>query len=512
MSDIPTPRQIFSRYVSGEISPEEIATLETALRDDPDLRQEFIDYLNIDSALGDLAALSDEELKEAEQIVASVSDDPSYVTKDTSQRQNLYRTVVGLSALAATFLVIALVWNSLSLNDGVVPVATLVSEVDSVLMLDGKPWSSSHLLTGDYVLERGLMHLRFGGGVMVYIEAPARWKAASKERLVLYDGRISASVPPEGVGFTVETPEAEIIDFGTEFSVDVNGGASEVHVFEGLVRVQPRLRGNEKPAEAIDLRTSQAVKIREVSPNPVPIELAKNRFIRTFEEAKRKYPRTIKQLSPVAYYRMAIRDQGLASIPPEYSGVVLTGKGVRPPHASGVFAGGSLRVLANSTGRGGRVDSPPPLETGQLTLATYLYLHAETPSAVAVSDLQSDEGNFTLGINENSFLKATIRDNQGRLVTVSGDAPLPIQSWHHVVVTVDGNALCLYVDSLLVASTPCNPLNPENTAPLWFGRGTSGDALWNGRIDEVVIFDNALSEDEITVLYQAGLEEINGSP
>ena len=31
-------------------------------------------------------------------------------------------------------------------------------------------------------------------------------------RLLLRSGRLSASVPPEGVGFTVDTPDAEVID------------------------------------------------------------------------------------------------------------------------------------------------------------------------------------------------------------------------------------------------------------------------------------------------------------
>lgn len=510
MSDTKTPRELFSRYVAGDITSAEIATLEAALRDDAELRKEFINYLNLDSALGDLAALSDTELKEVEQVVTGSTNNQTDPTSKKSRARSNSRFLSSLTALAASLLVISIVWAYWQSSSKVVPLATMVNEVDAVLMLDGKPWSSNDLLAGNYQLDQGLMHLRFGGGVMVYIEAPARWKAVSEKRLVLYDGRISANVPPEGIGFTVETPEAEIVDFGTEFSVDVGGGASEVHVFKGLVRVQPRLKKNEKPTEAIDLKSSQAVKIEEVSPKPIPIELAKNRFIRTFEEARRKYPRTIKQLAPVAYYRMAIRDQGLASIPPEYSGDVLTGNGIRPPHASGVFAGGSLRVLANSTGRGGRVDNPPPFENGQFTLATYLYLESETPSATAVTNLHSDEGNFTLALDDRGFLKVTVRDTEGQLTSASGADLLPIHDWRHVVVTVDGKSIRMYDAGKLIASTSSKPISASKMTPLWFGRDAGGASLWNGRIDEVAIFDRALTEDEIAALYQAGLDEMNG--
>ena len=35
--------------------------------------------------------------------------------------------------------------------------------------------------------------------------------------------------------------------------------------------------------------------------------------------------------------------------------------------------------------------------------------------------------------------------------------------------------------------------------------------LWDGRIDEVALFDRALSEAEVTELYQAALEEMENS-
>ncbi len=57
------------------------------------------------------------------------------------------------------------------------------------------------LVAGDYQLRRGLLHLRFDGGVMVYLEAPAQFNVVSGKRFVLHHGRLSASVPPEGVGF-----------------------------------------------------------------------------------------------------------------------------------------------------------------------------------------------------------------------------------------------------------------------------------------------------------------------
>lgn len=422
-----------------------------------------------------------------------------------------FRRAVAATAVGATLLLMASLWFNWPGNPAHEPVATLVTEVDALLLRERQPCSDSRLRAGEYQLQRGLLHLQFANNVMVYVEAPAHFDVVGAARVLLDSGRLSASVPPEGAGFTVETPEAEVVDFGTEFSVDVSVGASEVHVFEGLVRVQPRSRRNVEAVEAVDLRTSQAVVIEDATAKPVEIELATDRFIRTFDESRRNYARTVKQLSPLAFYRMAIRDQGLTCVPPEYSGVVLTGDGKRPPHARGVFAGGSLRVLADSIGRGGRVDTSPPLRTGQLTLSAFVYLEAVTPNGIVANTIRADDGNFTLGLNEMGEIEATVRNRDGDLQTVSGDSAIALHTWRHVVMTVDGQSHCLYEDGRLVVSSPCLPLAESGADSLWFGTDADGQNLWNGRIDEVVLFDKAASNAEVTKLYQAALEEIGKS-
>ncbi len=512
MSGSQDVRSLFASYAFGEIAAEQLQVLEGALREDSELRREFIEYMNVDSALSDLAVLTPTELAEIERDVTNNASrrkvSPVAATASPGWK---FRSAMAAVAVAATLLLIAIVCLNWSDSPAYEPLATLVTDVDALLLRDRQPCSDSRLPTGEYQLQRGLLHLQFANNVMVYVEAPAHFDIVGAACVLLHSGRLSANVPPQGVGFTVETPEAEVVDFGTEFSVDVAGGASEVHVFEGLVRVQPRSPTGEKMGSSVDLRTSQAVVIDNAIEKPVEIELAKDRFIRTFDEPRRGYSKTIKQLSPVAIYRMAIRDQGLACVPPQYSGVVLTGEGIRPPHARGVFAGGSLRVLGDSVGRGGRVDTSPPLRTGQFTLSAFVYLETDAPNGIVTSTLRADGGNFTLAVNELGTLQATIRNRDGDLVTVSGDTAIALQAWRHVVMTVDGQRLCLYEDGRLVASTLCSLLADSDADVLWFGTDLDGLSLWDGRIDEVALFDRAISDAEVTDLYQAALEEIGKS-
>ncbi len=506
MSDSNVLRPLFAEYVSGEISADRLQVLEAALREDTDLRREFIEYMNVDSALGDLVALSEAELAEIETV--KPKDKSASFVPAIAGVARLYRVATIAGAVAATLLLAVILWVANTLADKKAPVATLVARVDAALMHAGRPCEGTELAVGEYRLDRGLLHLRFGGGVTVFIEAPARFDAVSDKRFVLRSGRLSASVPPEGVGFTVETPDAEVIDFGTEFSVDVESGASEVHVFKGFVRVQPRSRKNGGAGKALDLQASQAVKIDNASKNPVKIQLATDRFIRSFDEPKRGYPRMVKHLSPVAYYRMPIRDKGLVSQPPQYSGVVLTGDGIRPPHARGVLAGGSLRVKADSTGRGGQVDSPPPLGTGQFTLAVFVYLEAQTPGGTVATNMCDAEGNFALALDGNGRVQATIRDSDGELRSVASDVLLPFATWRHLVMTADGAQVKIYEDGQLVARLLCAEMAASDSETIWFGTDAEGLGLWNGRIDELALFDRALSEKDVRDLYQAALEEI----
>jgi len=516
MSDSTDLRPLFVDYALGVISAEQLQALEAALREDSDLRRDFIEYMNIDSALGDMAALSEAELAEFE---TTKLDDGSRATgavaseaiaKANDRPTQTFRVVTFLGALAATLLIAAFLWLANPSENEQAPVATLVTDVDAVLMCDGQPCKGTELQAGKYRLDRGLLHLQFDGGVMVYVEAPVHFDAVSDKRVMLHSGRLSARVPPEGVGFTVETPEAEVVDFGTEFSVDVESGASEIHVFDGLVRVRPGASSQRDVSRSVDLQASQAVRITGGATEPEDISIATDRFIRNFDEPRLNYARAVKRLSPLVHYRMPIRDRGLVSEPPEYSGVVLTGEGKRPPHARGVFVGGSLRVGADSTGRGGRVDSPPPLSTGQFSLVVFVYLESPAQNVMVATNLDGERGNFGLSLDENGMLQAAIRSRDGDVSSIASVSALPLKTWRHIVLTADGEQLQLYEHGKLVSSKPRAAMAASGSDTVWFGTDAKATQVWDGRIDEVALLDRALTAEEIAALYRTAQEEIAG--
>ncbi len=503
------------RVLEGQASDEEAAEFQTWLQDPANLeRFAFRAELHSDlhrSLQRRRIQKSAIEASPDAAVAESVSLPENTPVAALHSRRMLGLSVAGITVAAC--ILIAFMWPAGSTDPGSADAhaAIVVTNVNGLLSKSEQQWNDARLPVGEYELRKGLLHLQFCGGVMVYLEAPARFDAVSDSRVVLHSGRLSATVPPEGIGFTVETPEAEVVDFGTEFSVDVESGASEVHVFDGLVRVHPGASNHRDASRSVDVQASEAVRITEGTPDPENISIATDRFIRDFEEYARNYAPAIRKKSPLAFYRMAIRDKGLASEPQKYSGVVLTGKGKRPPHARGVFVGGSLRVGVDSIGRGGRVDNPPALNTGQFSVTLFVYRESDSGGATAVTNMHDDQGNFNLSLDDNGRLQATIRDRDGSQSTIVGESVLPLRKWRHVVLTVDGHNMHFYEDGKLVGSKPCAQLATSESDPIWFGTNASTTQVWDGRIDEVALFDRALDDEEVLTLYQLAQEEITRS-
>lgn len=488
-------KNLFAEYVSGEISEDALKTLEVALRSDSSLRRDFIEYLNIDSALGDLAALSEAELTELSETAL----EPAPSVRPAWSARRTVRVFALAGALAATAMIVLFLWD---VSTKASPVAMVIADVDALLTTaDGQTFVEKAIPTGSYRLESGLLHIEFGGGVMVYVEAPAQFQIVDETHLILDAGRLSANVPPAGIGFTIDTPDAEVVDLGTEFSVDVEAGASEVHVLEGLVRVQPRTVPPGEP-RSLELRTSQAIRIDKALPEPVAVELSPDRFIRSFDEPAEGYPNTVLALSPSAYYRMAIRSKGMRGDPPQYSGSVLLGDGDRGPYASG-FVGGGMRVLNRSTGRGAHVETGPALKSGQLTLVALVYAEVLTKSATVMTNMFDNKGNFTCQLDEQGRLEVVVRTRDDRLTTCTSSRPLELETWYQVVISADDDRLRFFQNGELVAETECGELLSTESGPFWFGTDRDGIHIWDGRLDECAIFDRGLDDNELTVLFEA---------
>jgi ferric-dicitrate binding protein FerR (iron transport regulator) len=124
-------------------------------------------------------------------------------------------------------------------------------------------WGNSALPTleggglwpGTLELIEGMAKLKFNSGAEVVMEAPVSLEIVSAMECRVKKGTVVADVPPQAKGFTVQTPDTKVVDYGTRFGVSASeDGKCLVHVIEGLVEVNRK----EEP-EAKMLRTGERV-------------------------------------------------------------------------------------------------------------------------------------------------------------------------------------------------------------------------------------------------------------
>ena len=82
-------------------------------------------------------------------------------------------------------------------------------------------------------------------------------------------------------------------------------------------------------------------------------------------------------------------------------------------------------------------------------------------------------------------------------------------NWHHIVYTYDGSSLRGYVDGV-VGMTPVSGGGSINTGTgsLYFGGFNPITALFSGAQDEVRIYNRALTQAQITALYNTGAQKL----
>jgi hypothetical protein len=162
-------------------------------------------------------------------------------------------------------------------------IATLSTSLDAQLSENETVVSGMRLTNrkDSTFLRTGLIEILFDGGAKVLLEAPAAFRLKSADRMVLHQGQLFAYVPDYAQGFTVETPNSQIIDMGTEFGIRVEqDGTSDLHMFKGKAALA--LDSISGTKQTMSLAAGQAKRIntnRQVKDIPIKEEA----FVRLFD-------------------------------------------------------------------------------------------------------------------------------------------------------------------------------------------------------------------------------------
>ena len=132
-----------------------------------------------------------------------------------------------------------------------------------------------------YTLLEGMVELHFDNGVKVVLEAPTEYQIYSSDRIGIEYGKLYATVPQEAIGFSVYTPNAIIIDMGTEFGVKTDKwGDTYLQVVKGRTTL---IAGRDSGRASIDVLKGQAKKIAANTSVVTDAVFDDNLFVRTFD-------------------------------------------------------------------------------------------------------------------------------------------------------------------------------------------------------------------------------------
>ncbi|MEM6257200.1 MAG: LamG-like jellyroll fold domain-containing protein [Planctomycetota bacterium] len=406
--------------------------------------------------------------------------------------------------------------------------ARLIGTVDPIW--DGPAPSDVAVFEGEQVfrLLSGYAELAFERGARVIIEGPCDFEVLDENSMRVQRGRLVANVPTQAQLFTVKTPSAEVIDFGTEFFVDVlTDGDTEVAVLDGLVELHESAKDSSQVTHQIALAAGQMSRVDSelgLDSNIKSFELDSKRiYVRQLEDAKSvdvAYARLVQALKPVAYWPM-MGDNPLVGESFDSDGYTLTAVGeAELQRAAGPKAFADSQAVQIDGGQTFYIASPfdSKLWTeGEYSFSIWIRLDERASQNIIsfVPSLQQRGNHFSNQIRINAsgklehytFCPTNINPELDKYAVVRAESSRPIdtEKWVHLAVTYGDRRSRLFLDGKLVAQERARHKFEIGYPTLLVGGATgysrddkAGD--FKGAACQFVIFNRALTLKEVKAL------------
>ena len=147
------------------------------------------------------------------------------------------------------------------------------------------------------------------------------------------------------------------------------------------------------------------------------------------------------------------------------------------------------------------------------TISSWVLLNT-TPDYynTVVSKISTNFQNYELRINDvaNNITPAFVWGDNSSWLDIGGSTSFPIASWHQLVVSFNSNNIVtLYVDGIAVSTSAASNYSDILGFSTYFGARPNTQGIFNssfylnGKLDDIGIWNRALTQQEITVLYNS---------
>ncbi len=413
------------------------------------------------------------------------------------------------------------------------------SQSEHPLDIGERLWNSESSLW----LLKGTVKIAFDYGAEVIIEGPAEFKIDSSEKMTLQSGRLYAVVSKGGAGFTVQTPYSTVIDVGTEFGVKVDyDGSTDVHMFKGKALLIPGQKGDKSNGD--ELIAGQAKSVNTHS-KMSDIKLLKEDFllpnqfaIMSKADKGSAYHRWLhysnelcKDPSLIAYYTFDNEQQSPAKLincskrtQGRLDGILQSNSMTKnlPTWVKGRWEGkGALRFQSQSQQSVSVAhDAVLNLDT-EFTLAAWVLIGGPKDGGAILAKSDSATRQAPAPYNKNYQMcyfgaepvAGGIKNPSSLQFSASMEAefvPVTLQygQWVFFVATYDAGTIRLYRDGRLVGESAMKRPMTVSNMPLLIGMNYPhleySPTYFDGLMDEIMIFDKALSLARINEIYTNG--------
>lgn len=232
-------RDLIRLCLSGEATHTEFQELNERLASDAELRREWVMEASVDTGLRQIAL---ERMAEGGEV------------KGRRQQVPAWR-FTAIAAVIAFLLGLSFIYfggdrNWAKLVEDVppaeVPSAQGFAVIVNLLEVKWRKGSDFDLRPGDSLsaevltLESGVAEIRFFSGATMVVRGPAEIALQSAWEATCHEGSVRMMVPPAARGFKLRGPATEIVDLGTEFGFEVRNGEGHVEVLDGEIEIRHR--------------------------------------------------------------------------------------------------------------------------------------------------------------------------------------------------------------------------------------------------------------------------------